>query len=82
MGWDVATLQNAIINCNNQTPDTAAGKAEGCQYFQMQTPDAASKCTIAPQVNEATTGVLAKLPGCNPIQAGAFDRLPFAVPTS
>ncbi|KZW02977.1 hypothetical protein EXIGLDRAFT_664593 [Exidia glandulosa HHB12029] len=73
MGWDVNTLQGAIINCNNQTPDTAAGKAEGCSYFQMQTSDTAQKCSIAPVINEPTSGVLDRLPGCVPIQDGPAD---------
>ena len=36
MGWDVPTLQSAVVECNNQTPDTQAGRAEGCKFFEMQ----------------------------------------------
>ncbi|KAH7098330.1 hypothetical protein BKA62DRAFT_811338 [Auriculariales sp. MPI-PUGE-AT-0066] len=69
-GWDVTVLQNAITGCDNNTPGTTAGDAAACSFFTIQSADAAAKCTISPQVNEDIGGPRAKLPGCNPIQAG------------
>ncbi|KZW02975.1 hypothetical protein EXIGLDRAFT_636604 [Exidia glandulosa HHB12029] len=81
MGWDVQTLQSAIIECNNQTPDTAAGRAEGCKYFDMQTSDAGRSCTVKAEVDEVVTGVLDRLPGCNPIQDGPDDAKVYSAAT-
>lgn len=77
MGWDVNTLQKAILECNNQTPGTAAGQAEACPHFQMQSADAGKACTIKPHINETTDGTLARLPGCNPIQKGPENATPY-----
>jgi hypothetical protein len=71
-GWDTTALQNAISLCNS-TPDQRAGVTEACPYLTVQTADQGNQCRTAVIVNETIDGVLTKLPGCNPIQAGPGD---------
>ncbi|KAH7107474.1 hypothetical protein BKA62DRAFT_683507 [Auriculariales sp. MPI-PUGE-AT-0066] len=72
-GWDVNALQSAVVDCDNNTEDTAAGRAEGCPHLTLQTADAAKQCQGTPHIDEPTTGVLKRLPGCNPLQYGPED---------
>ncbi|KAF9534478.1 hypothetical protein CPB83DRAFT_804460 [Crepidotus variabilis] len=72
-GWDINVLQNAIDQCNNPNDQTGNGITEACKYFVMQSAADATKCRINPHVSESTNGTLARLPGCNPIQAGPSD---------
>uniref|UniRef100_A0A0W0FVT9 DUF1996 domain-containing protein n=1 Tax=Moniliophthora roreri TaxID=221103 RepID=A0A0W0FVT9_MONRR len=72
-GWDVNVLQNAIDKCNNPNDDTINGVADACSYFTMIPAAKALSCQLPPVVNEEVNGPFAKLPGCNPIQAGPGD---------
>ncbi|KZP14798.1 hypothetical protein FIBSPDRAFT_867930 [Athelia psychrophila] len=73
-GWDQTALQNALDHCNNQNDSTGSGDTAACPYLTVIDADVATTCKINPVVNEVTGGaVLAKLPGCNPIQAGPGD---------
>ncbi|KZP14800.1 hypothetical protein FIBSPDRAFT_867937 [Athelia psychrophila] len=69
-GWDQTAMQNAIDHCNNPNDSTGSGNTTACPYLTVIDAAVANTCKINPVVNEATGGVLAKLPGCNPIQAG------------
>ncbi|KAI3610099.1 wsc domain [Moniliophthora roreri] len=72
-GWDVNVLQNAIDKCNNPNDDTINGVADACSYFTMIPAANAASCQLPSVVNEEVKGPFAKLPGCNPIQAGPGD---------
>ncbi|KAL0571171.1 hypothetical protein V5O48_010786 [Marasmius crinis-equi] len=72
-GWDVNVLQKAIDECNNPNDQTINGVADACKHFTMIAAATAKTCQLAPAVNEPVNGVLDKLPGCNPIQAGPGD---------
>ncbi|QRV96129.1 hypothetical protein RhiJN_24147 [Ceratobasidium sp. AG-Ba] len=72
-GWDTTVLQNAIDQCNNPNDQTGSGITEACKFFTVSSAADANKCKIAPEVKETIDGQLAKLPGCNPIQAGPGD---------
>jgi len=69
-GWDETALQNAIDYCNNPNDATGGGDTAACEYLTVVDASVANECTIAPIISEATGGVLSKLPGCDPIQAG------------
>ncbi|KAG8704597.1 hypothetical protein FRC09_003442, partial [Ceratobasidium sp. 395] len=72
-GWDTTALQNAIDKCNNPNDQTGTGNTAACPFLTVAPAATQNKCKIAPEVKEATDGQLAKLPGCNPIQAGPGD---------
>ncbi|KAK7045819.1 hypothetical protein VNI00_007228 [Paramarasmius palmivorus] len=72
-GWDVNVLQNAIDYCNNPNDDTINGVADACSYFKMIPAAQAQSCQLSSVVQEGVDGPFAKLPGCNPIQAGPGD---------
>jgi len=73
-GWPQDTLQNAISQCNNaNNADQMAGKTEACPFLTVTPASVAGTCKTSPVVNEPVGGVLTKLPGCNPIQAGPGD---------
>ncbi|KAG8728129.1 hypothetical protein FRC12_021989 [Ceratobasidium sp. 428] len=76
-GWDINVLQNAIDQCNNPNDQTFNGITEACKFFTVGDAATQNQCKIAAgdkEVKEAVDGaVLAKLPGCNPIQAGPGD---------
>lgn len=74
-GWDTTALQNAIDKCNNPADQTWYGVTEACQYLTVAPAATANLCKLAPEVNEAINGTLAKLPGCNPLQAGPADAV-------
>ena len=64
-GWDVQLLQKAI---DEFTTDDA-GDADNIYYNNYFTEPAVSgtQCSLPPMVNEQVNGVLAALPGCNPV---------------
>ncbi|KAK6430435.1 hypothetical protein LTR95_013410 [Oleoguttula sp. CCFEE 5521] len=81
-GWDVDTLQKAVDTCTNNS-----GNLEDCHVFDndLFTGDEQQSCRIPPSVNaagtsslEQTTGVLAALPGCNPVTGGDAYAKPVA----
>ncbi|KAG9658955.1 WSC domain protein, partial [Aureobasidium melanogenum] len=64
-GWDVPTLQEATNTCNNDS-----GLITDCPVFDFFTNAESQACVLAPTIDEAVTGELAKLPGCNPVTYG------------
>ncbi|KAI1879250.1 hypothetical protein JX265_002204 [Neoarthrinium moseri] len=64
-GWDVDILQKAITECTDNS-----GVVEKCGAFQFREETEMTGCKVLPRVHEAYDGILAALPGCNPIQAG------------
>ncbi|KAJ7129906.1 hypothetical protein C8R43DRAFT_1026175 [Mycena crocata] len=72
-GWEVAALQNAIDKCNNANDATNDGITEACPFLKVISADVATTCKTPVVVNEPISGTLARLPGCNPIQAGPGD---------
>ena len=64
-GWDQAILQNGI----DKFVATDAGDAGNVYYDNIFQPPKLSgdMCTLPPMVNEAVTGHLSQLPGCNPV---------------
>ena len=71
-GWDVPTLQKATDTCNNDS-----GLITDCPVFDFFTSAQSSACVLAPTINEAVTGELEKLPGCNPVSYGP-GRAPYS----
>ena len=72
---DLVALQNAIDNCNS-TPAQQSGQTSACPYLTTIPSSTASTCKVAqPHVSEPVTGVLDKLAGCNPVQAGPGDAI-------
>ncbi|KAK4993470.1 hypothetical protein LTR50_000400 [Elasticomyces elasticus] len=72
-GWDVATLQAATNDCND-----GGGDMTKCSHFKFYTSDENHACTVPPSVDEPITGVLDKLPGCNPVTHGPAPAVPVA----
>lgn len=73
-GWDIDTLQRATDECLNNS-----GRLEDCPVFanDLFTPDEQQACRIPPSINEATTGTLSALPGCNtPTNGPEYARPP------
>jgi hypothetical protein len=71
-GWETTTLKQAISQCTHKD-----GTVEFCTPFSLQstTQDSAPYaplCRRTPTVNEVVTGLLPKLPGCNPVTPGEF----------
>ncbi|KAF8908199.1 hypothetical protein CPB84DRAFT_1843653 [Gymnopilus junonius] len=52
---------------------TGQGVTEACSFLNVTNSTLAGECKISPVVNETIDGLLDKLPGCNPIQAGPQD---------
>ncbi|KAJ7825325.1 hypothetical protein B0H13DRAFT_2122476 [Mycena leptocephala] len=78
-GWDITALQNAIDHCNNPNDQTGDGVTEACSFLKVISADVATTCKTAPIVNEQVDGApMARLPGCNPIQAGPGDATLFS----
>ena len=68
-GWDIKLLDTAINA--EACGDSASGTIEKCTPLQPYLQDAGQvQCRTAEQVDEDIHGVLASLPGCNPIQDG------------
>ncbi|OBT59977.1 hypothetical protein VE03_10421 [Pseudogymnoascus sp. 23342-1-I1] len=59
-GWDVATLQKAVIECTN-----LSGVVENCPVFQFFEDEKVDSCKIEPAISETIQGTLAALPGCS-----------------
>ncbi|EXJ54754.1 murein transglycosylase [Cladophialophora yegresii CBS 114405] len=72
MGWDEDLLQSAVDQCTNDS-----GRVEDCPVFDLIPDSQATGCRIPPQIDEPVSGILAALPGCNPVQPG-----PVATPQS
>ncbi|TAQ84697.1 hypothetical protein B7494_g6971 [Chlorociboria aeruginascens] len=70
-GWDSATLQAAITDCNDPS-----GVVENCQHFAIKSTQYAQGCKVPVSVDEPVFGNLTTLPGCNPIQNGPDDATP------
>ncbi|KAH9885182.1 WSC domain-containing protein [Xylariomycetidae sp. FL2044] len=70
-GWHTDVLQKAIDECTDPS-----GVVEKCGAFTFRADEDMTGCKVAPRVAEETTGVLAALPGCNPIQAGPEPAIP------
>lgn len=64
-GWDVDVLQEAIDTCTNDS-----GLLSDCPVFDFFTTQESQQCIVPPQIDEAVTGILDALPGCNPVQSG------------
>jgi hypothetical protein len=64
-GWDVGVLQKATDTC---TADS--GLVTDCPVFDFFTNAQTQACVIAPTVQEAVTGELDRLPGCNAVSYG------------
>lgn len=64
-GWDVATLQNAIDTCTNDS-----GNIQDCPVLTLRTDNEMTNCILPPRVSDAINGWVNTLPGCNPIQTG------------
>ncbi|KAL1297177.1 hypothetical protein AAFC00_004750 [Neodothiora populina] len=64
-GWDVDALQTAVDTCNNDS-----GLLSDCPVFEYFTNAESKACVVPPSIDEAVTGVLDKLPGCNPVTDG------------
>ncbi|KAI1500311.1 hypothetical protein F5X99DRAFT_419291 [Biscogniauxia marginata] len=62
-GWDIPTLQKAIDECTD-----SSGVVEQCGAFQFREDENMAACKTLPRINEAVSGVLPALPGCNPLQ--------------
>ncbi|KAI4727415.1 hypothetical protein E4T49_04717 [Aureobasidium sp. EXF-10728] len=71
-GWDVPTLQKATDTCTNDS-----GLITDCPVFDFFTNAESQACVIAPSIDEAVTGELEKLPGCNPVTYGP-GRAPYS----
>ncbi|KAK9420758.1 putative WSC domain-containing protein [Seiridium unicorne] len=70
-GWDVETLQKAVTECTDNS-----GVIEKCGAFDLRTDDEMAACKVLPRVDEEVIdGVLAALPGCNPIQPGPEEAV-------
>ena len=65
MGWEEDHLQRAVDTCTSDS-----GRVEDCPEFKLIPDTQAEGCSIAPKINEQTTGTLTQLPGCNPVQPG------------
>ncbi|KAL4263562.1 DUF1996 domain-containing protein [Pleurotus pulmonarius] len=63
-GWDAGVLQKAVDGCNCNI----YGDPKCCNDRGIFTLTKDKKCYITPTVDETTTGMLAKLPGNNPVQ--------------
>lgn len=72
-GWDVDVLQRATDQCTANS-----GSIKDCPVFanDLFTNDQCHACKIAPSVNEQVDGVMAKLPGCNPVTPGPARAAP------
>jgi hypothetical protein len=70
-GWDVDVLQKATDTCNNDS-----GLITDCPVFEFFSNAESQACVIAPSINEAVTGELEKLPGCNPVTYGPGEATP------
>ncbi|KAK0835774.1 hypothetical protein LTR73_000273 [Friedmanniomyces endolithicus] len=71
-GWNTTALQSAIDTCTSNS-----GSLSDCPVFDDLYSDAECQaCKLPPQVNEATTGNLTTLPGCNPVSNGPGHETP------
>ena len=62
-GWDIKILQQAIDECNDDS-----GNLSDCPVFDdLFSNEECQMCRIPPSVDEAVTGTLESLPGCNKI---------------
>lgn len=71
-GWDVPTLQTAVDTCNDDS-----GLLSDCDVFEFFSTEESQACIVPPKVDEAVTGILDKLPGCNPVTTGPGEA-PFS----
>ncbi|KAI4210106.1 MAG: hypothetical protein LQ351_007008 [Letrouitia transgressa] len=69
-GWKPGVLGKAMKTCNVGVTADPLDSNECFGPGSLQDGKAKDACTIAPAVKEDIGGVLAALPGCNPIQAG------------
>ncbi|KAI9793469.1 MAG: hypothetical protein M1833_000755 [Piccolia ochrophora] len=71
-GWEPAVLKDAIDNClDGNKGGGHNGAIEYCKpLLPLTTSDEAKKCKKQTSVNERVTGLLEKLPGCNPVTPG------------
>lgn len=70
-GWDVPVLQRAVDECND-----ASGQVEKCPVLTQFTAQECQECRVPEQVDEVNNGLLAKLPGCNPVTYGPDRAAP------
>ncbi|KAI1336495.1 hypothetical protein F5Y15DRAFT_418803 [Xylariaceae sp. FL0016] len=66
-GWELGALQRAIDECTDDS-----GVIERCGALTLRSDEEMAACRVLPRVDEpvAGGGVLAALPGCNPVQPG------------
>lgn len=69
-GWDVSVLQKAVDTCND-----ASGQVEKCAALTQFSGQEVRECRIPEGVDEVNNGLLAKLPGCNPVTYGPQPAL-------
>ncbi|ESK93455.1 wsc domain protein [Moniliophthora roreri MCA 2997] len=76
-GWDVDVLQKAIDTCDSQYEEVtqSLGIKTTCSHFTVIPSEKAESCKLSPVVKEDVNGPFAKLPGCNPIQAGPGNAI-------
>lgn len=71
-GWDTAVLQRAIDTCNGD------GLLSDCHAVTTFSMEESQKCKLPSLVAESVSGVLDKLPGCNPVTYGPERAVPCA----
>lgn len=64
-GWDVDALQEAVDICTN-----LSGLITDCSVFDFFSTEESQACIVPTSIDEQITGVMDKLPGCNPITDG------------
>ncbi|KAF1979791.1 WSC-domain-containing protein, partial [Bimuria novae-zelandiae CBS 107.79] len=64
-GWDIDALQKGLDNC----PDGVENCPEKV-FGAFNTPDETKACKLPSMIDEAVTGVLDALPGCNEVSYG------------
>ncbi|GAA96467.1 uncharacterized protein L969DRAFT_49024 [Mixia osmundae IAM 14324] len=73
-GWDVPALQKIIDVCG---ASISSGEISECKVARQQPAanvwNPAHGCHKTPLYNETTSGMLAKLPGCNPVTYGPIS---------
>lgn len=77
-GWDIDVLQAATNDCLDDS-----GLITDCPHFSFYSNEQCQSCLIPPSVDEPVTGVLAELPGCNPVTWGPAEAsIPADCPTT
>ncbi|KAF9072565.1 hypothetical protein BDP27DRAFT_1217361 [Rhodocollybia butyracea] len=70
-GWKSGVLQNVLDKC--ACTSAGFGDATCCGDLGVFTLETSGSCSLTPIVDEQTLGILDKLPGNNPVNAGPAD---------